>query len=105
MDSILLLFSKEEKVTDKTIFSHKANGYLLNTYLAAGVYTSKISLHFFKNLNSFKFDYHIWIHHGKCIQISTNMPSIGLEIPEIGVEIRNLRKPKTYFMPNLITAC
>ena len=33
------------------------------------------------------------------------MPSIGLEIPEIDVEIRNLRKQKTYVMPNLITAC
>ena len=35
---------------------------------------------FVKNVNIFKFCDHIWNHHGKCIQISTNMYSIGLVI-------------------------
>ena len=36
---------------------------------------------------------YIWNHHEKCIRISTNMPSIGLVICEIGFEIfRILRK-------------
>ena len=35
-----------------------------------------------------EFHYHfIRIHHDKCIQISTKMPSIGLVIPEITCEI------------------
>ena len=29
----------------------------------------------------------IWNHHEKCIEISTNMPSIGFVIPEITCEI------------------
>ena len=32
---------------------------------------------------SFKLHHYIWNHHGKCIQISTNMPCIGLEIRKI----------------------
>ena len=31
----------------------------------------------------------IWNHHEKCIQISTNMPDIGLEICEISTIFRN----------------
>ena len=33
-----------------------------------------------------EFHDHIWNHHDKCIQISTNMPSIGLVVPEITIE-------------------
>ena len=36
-----------------------------------------------KNINILEFRDYIWNHHEKCIQISTNMPSIGLVIPEI----------------------
>ena len=36
-----------------------------------------------KNLTILKFRYHIWIHKEKCIQISTNMPGIGLVIFQI----------------------
>ena len=43
--------------------------------------------HFRKNVKIVKFGKHIWIHHEKCIEISTNMPNIGLEIPEIGFDI------------------
>ena len=35
----------------------------------------------------FNFRHHIWIHHEKCIKISTNMPTIGSVIPEIAFEI------------------
>ena len=39
-----------------------------------------------KNVNILEFhDHIIWYHHEKCIQKSTNMPSIGLLIREIDV--------------------
>ena len=41
----------------------------------------------FKNVNILEFGDDIQIHHGKCIKISTNMPSGGLEIPKIACEI------------------
>ena len=37
----------------------------------------------FKNVNILEFGDDIQIHHEKCIEISANMTSIGLEIPEI----------------------
>ena len=40
-----------------------------------------------KNCKIVEFQYHIRNHHEKCIQISTNMPSIGLVIPEITCEM------------------
>ena len=39
----------------------------------------------FKNGNILEFGDDIQIHHDECIEISTNMPSIGLEIPEIAI--------------------
>ena len=42
---------------------------------------------FVKNVKIVEFHYHIRIHYVKCIQISTNMPSIGLVIPEIICEM------------------
>ena len=39
-----------------------------------------------KNVKIVEFHYHIWNHHEKCIQISTNMPGIGLVIREIVIE-------------------
>ena len=38
-----------------------------------------------KNVNIIEFDYGFWNHRGKCIQISTNMPSIGSVIRELDV--------------------
>ena len=35
------------------------------------------------NVNIIEFHYYIWNHHGKCIQISTKSPGIGLEMFEI----------------------
>ena len=42
-----------------------------------------------------KFHDHIWNHHLKCIQISTNMPGIGLEMCEI---VRILSAQKQFCM-------
>ena len=47
---------------------------------------SKIIHKIIKNVKIQKFDYHIWNHHEKCIDLSTNMPSIGSVIYEIGFE-------------------
>ena len=40
-----------------------------------------------KNDNILEFHDHIWNHHEKCTQISTNMPGIGSLIHEIHVRI------------------
>ena len=40
-----------------------------------------------KNCKIIEFHYYIWSRHGKCIQISTNMPSFGLVSHEIGSRI------------------
>ena len=40
-----------------------------------------------KDVNILEFHDHIWNHHVKYIEISTNMPSIGLVIPEITCEM------------------
>ena len=47
----------------------------------------KIRRNFEKNVNIVEFHDYIWSRHEKCIQISTNMPSIGLVIHEIDLEI------------------
>ena len=71
----------------------KENQWLTHTYHAAGVNRRhnctklhKIS----KNVNIFEFHDHNWDHHEKCIQLSTNMPSIGSLIREIVVEISEI---------------
>ena len=43
-----------------------------------------------KNVKILEFGDDIQIYHAKCIEISTNMPSNGLEIPEIAFEISDL---------------
>ena len=43
-----------------------------------------------KTFNILKYCYHIWVHREKCIQISTNMPSVCSVNPEIGFEILKL---------------
>ena len=45
----------------------------------------------------FEFRDHIRNHHYKCIQISTNMPSFGLVIPEITCEILEFWENKYNF--------
>ena len=43
-----------------------------------------------KNDNILEFGDCIWIDREKCIQISTNMPSIGVVIPEIAFAISEI---------------
>ena len=45
-----------------------------------------------KNVNILEFHDHIWNHHEKFIQISTNMPGIGSIIREISVKISEIGK-------------
>ena len=42
---------------------------------------------FGKKVKILEFHDRIWNHNEKCIQLSTNMPSIGLVIPEITYEM------------------
>ena len=44
-----------------------------------------------------EFHDHIWNNNEKCIQSSTNMPSIGLVIPEITSEILDFLENKHNF--------
>ena len=62
---------------------------MLNTYHAAGECRRQVKniTNFVKNVNIVELRYHIQNHHEKCIQTSTNMPSIGLVIPEITCEM------------------
>ena len=45
-----------------------------------------------KNVFVVKFHHHIWNPREKCIETSTNMPSIGLVICEMGFEICDMIK-------------
>ena len=61
-------------------------GYLIvNAFHAAGECRRQVKnlTKFVKNVEIFEFHDHIWNHNEKCIQLCTNMPSIGLVIPEI----------------------
>ena len=49
---------------------------VFNTYHAAGV-SRRQKQHFTQKSNILEFHDHIWNHHEKCIQKSTNMPGIG----------------------------
>ena len=51
----------------------------------------------FKNVIILEIHYFNWNHHEKCIQMSTNMPSIGSVICEIGFEIKEISKGKISF--------
>ena len=64
---------------------------MLNTYHAAGECRRQVKniTNLVKNVKIVEFHYHIWNHHEKCIQISTNMPGLGLEICEISRILRN----------------
>ena len=61
-----------------------AHGYA-NAFRAASEYRRQVKnvTNLEENVNIVEFNDHIWNRHEKCIQISTNMPSIGLVTPEI----------------------
>ena len=51
----------------------------------------------FKNVTIWEFHDHIWNSHEKCIELSTNMPSFGSEIPEIAFgNFRILKKVEKF---------
>ena len=52
---------------------------------------------FSKNFKILEFGDDIQNQHEKCIEISTNMSSIGLEIPEIALEISEFSEKSTRF--------
>ena len=52
----------------------------------------------FNNVTTLEFGDDFQIHHEKCIEISTNMPSIGLVIPEITFQMSDFfLKNRKYF--------
>ena len=67
----------------------------LNAFHAAGECRRQVKnvKNVVKNVNIVGFHDHIWNHHEKCIQISTNMPSIGFVIPEIVTAISRINEP------------
>ena len=75
----------------------------LNTYHAAGdcrrhdKNVTKFTKYVVKNVKIVEFPYHIQNPHEKCIQLSTNMPSIGLVIPEISCEMLEFLENKHNF--------
>ena len=64
----------------------------INAFHAAGECRRQVNriTYFVKNVKIVEFHDHIWNHHEKCIQISTNMPGIGSLICEIILEIKDL---------------
>ena len=64
----------------------------LNAFHAAGECRRQVKnvTKFVKNVEIVEFRDHIWNHHEKYIQISTNMPCIGSLIREIDVEISEM---------------
>ena len=71
----------------------------VNTYHAAGECRRRVKnlTNLVKNVKIVEFHSHIWNRHEKCIQISTNMPSIGLVIPEITCEMLEFWENKHNF--------
>ena len=71
----------------------------LDTYNAAGASRQHVQnvSNVVKNVNILEFGDYIWNHHGKCIQISTNMTGIGSSICEIDVNISEISERKTFF--------
>ena len=71
--------------------------FYLNAFRAAGECRRqfKNATNLVKNVNIVELHDHIWNHHEKCIQISTNIPGIGSVIPEITCEMLAFEKTNT----------
>ena len=65
---------------------------LIMYFNAAGEWRRQVKMltSFVKNVNNLEFHDHIWNRNERCIQISTNMPSIGSLIREIAIEISEM---------------
>ena len=70
---------------------------MIKAFHAAGECRRPVITHFVKNVNILEFHGHIWNHHEKYIQQSTNMPGIGSLIREIDITISGIRERKTHF--------
>ena len=68
------------------------NCMLINAYNAAGISRRQVKnvTNFVKNVRIVEIHDHIWSHHKKYIQISTNMTVIGSLIREKGVNISEI---------------
>ena len=68
------------------------NHQVLNAFHAAGESRRQVKklTKFVKNAETVELHDHIWNHHEKCIQISTNMPVIGSQLRKIGVQISEI---------------
>ena len=66
------------------------------TFHAAGECRQRVKnfTKYSKNDNVSEMSWHIWDHHGKCIQISTNITGIGSLIREIDVNISEIWESK-----------
>ena len=63
----------------------------INTFHATGVSRRQVTnFKMFKTNNNLEFHDHIWKHHEKCIQISTNMSDIGSLFREKAVQMSDL---------------
>ena len=64
----------------------------VNAFHAAGECRRQVKnwTKFVKNVNIVELHGHIWNHHGKCIQQSTNMAVIGSLIREIDINISQI---------------
>ena len=72
-----------------------------NTFHAAGECRQQVKnlIKFVKTVKIVEFRDHIWNHNQECIQISPNMPGIGLAIPEITCEmLENFEKTNTMLL-------
>ena len=80
------MFEKYKSMQDEQHESH------FNAFHAAGECRRLVKnvTNFVKNVNIVEFHDHIWNHHKKCIQISTNIPSIGSLIRKIAVQISDM---------------
>ena len=81
-------------------FIYSATENSINAFHAAGECRRQVKnlTNVAKNVKIVEFHYHIWNHHEKCIQISTNMPSIGLVIAEITCEMLEFGENKHNFV-------
>ena len=69
-----------------------------NAFHAAGECRRQIQnvTNWVKNVKIVEFHGHIWNHHEKCILLSTNMPRIGVVIPEM--KCYNFKKANTILL-------
>ena len=65
---------------------------MLSTRRASADDGSNNLTNFVKNVNIVEFHDHIWNHHEKYIEISTNMPGFGSLIREIAVKFQKFEK-------------